>query len=63
MARQQLTGPTLVLFVDTIVDEDMSFLFAADAPEAVIWVKQVQDPRRFGELVSGLMTRRSEEPH
>lgn len=54
MAREQLTGPTLILFVDTIVDEDMSFLTASDGPEAVIWVKQVQDPRRFGVVEVGL---------
>ena len=54
MARQQLEGPTLILFVDTIVDDDMSFLTAPDSPEAVIWVKQVQDPRRFGVVEVGL---------
>lgn len=48
LARQQLTGPTLIMFVDTIVDDDMSFLFKGDPAEAVIWVKQVEDPRRFG---------------
>lgn len=53
LARQQLTGPTLVLFVDTIVDDDMSFLFEGDPAEAVIWVKQVEDPRRFGVVELG----------
>lgn len=49
LARQHMHGPTMVLFTDTMVEDDMSFL---DAPlykdEGVIWVKKVEDPRRFG---------------
>lgn len=53
MAREQLNGPTLVLFSDTIVQDDMSFLLNNDEQEeAVIWVKQVEDPRRFGVVVT-----------
>jgi len=52
LARQHLEGPTLILFVDTIVDEDMSFLMESDE-EAVIWVKRVEDPRRFGVVGVG----------
>jgi len=52
LAREHLQGPTLVLFVDTIVDEDMSFLKEGDE-EAVIWVKRVEDPRRFGVVEVG----------
>lgn len=54
MAREQLKGPTLVLFSDTIVQDDMSFLLdEQEKEEAVIWVKQVEDPRRFGVVVTG----------
>ncbi len=54
MAREQLKGPTLVLFSDTLVEDDMSFLLKDDFDaEAVIWVKQVQDPRRFGVVEKG----------
>jgi glucose-1-phosphate thymidylyltransferase len=52
LARQHLKGPTLILFVDTIVDEDMSFLMGSNE-EAIIWVKQVEDPRRFGVVEVG----------
>ena len=52
LARQQLKGPTLIIFVDTIADEDMSFLSKREE-EAVIWVKQVDDPRRFGVVEIG----------
>lgn len=54
MAREQLEGPTLVLFSDTIVQDDMSFLLDdEEKEEAVIWVKKVEDPRRFGVVVTG----------
>ena len=47
VAREFLHGPTLVAFVDTIVDTDLAFL-ADENADAVIWVKEVEDPRRFG---------------
>jgi glucose-1-phosphate thymidylyltransferase len=47
LARQHLTGPMLVCFSDTLIQSDFSFL-AAEQTEAVIWVKPVPDPRRFG---------------
>ncbi len=52
MAREHLKGPTLILFVDTIVDSDFSFLNNETAG-AVIWVKEVEDPRRFGVVKVG----------
>ncbi len=64
LARQHLQGPTLILFVDTIVDADFSFLQTEPA-EAVIWVKPVEDPRRFGVVVNdaqGYVTGMVEKP-
>lgn len=52
MAREHLHGPTLILFVDTIVDTDLSFLKEEKAG-GVIWVKEVEDPRRFGVVEIG----------
>jgi glucose-1-phosphate thymidylyltransferase len=52
LAREHLEGPTLILFVDTIVDEKMSSLMEGDE-EAIIWVKRVEDPRRFGVVEVG----------
>lgn len=52
MAREQLHGPTLILFVDTIVDTDLSYLKEEKAG-GVIWVKEVEDPRRFGVVEVG----------
>ncbi len=54
MAREKISGPTVVLFSDTIVQDDMSFLLEGDhREEAVIWVKKVDDPRRFGVVEVG----------
>lgn len=48
LARKYISGPTLIMFVDTITpNEDFSFL-AEEPADAVIWVKEVEDPRRFG---------------
>ena len=51
-AREYLKGPTLIVFVDTLIDADYSFLADEDA-DAVIWVKAVDDPRRFGVVDVG----------
>ena len=47
LARQHLHGPMLVVFADTLINTDLSFL-ASTTSEAVVWVKPVPDPRRFG---------------
>ena len=54
MAREVIHGPTIVLFSDTIVQDDLSFLLDPVKPhEGIIWVKQVEDPRRFGVVSVG----------
>ena len=50
LAREYLNGPMLVVFVDTLLETDLSFL-ANETAEAVVWVKPVPDPRRFGVVV------------
>jgi glucose-1-phosphate thymidylyltransferase len=47
LARQGLTGPMVMAFVDTLIETDLSNLNAEGA-EAIAWVKEVPDPRRFG---------------
>lgn len=64
LAREFLTGPTLVCFSDTLIETDFSIL-GNDQVEALAWVKSVPDPRRFGvaEVDSrGLVTRLVEKP-
>jgi len=46
-AREYLSGEALVLFSDTLIDSDFSFLAEAQE-QAIAWVKAVPDPRRFG---------------
>ena len=47
LAREGLTGPMLMVFVDTLVEADLSRL-AEEKNGAVAYVKAVPDPRRFG---------------
>lgn len=65
-AREYMHGPTLVIFVDTVVETDFSGLDKEEV-DAVAWVKPVPDPRRFGVaalgadgLVSGLIEKPSD---
>ena len=46
LAREHLTGPTLIVFGDTIVEADLRA--AADLPHSAIGVHRVDDPRAFG---------------
>lgn len=47
LAREYLHGPMLMVFADTLIETDLSFLNDESA-DAVTWVKAVPDPRRFG---------------
>lgn len=64
LARRYLSGPMMVVFADTLLDVNLSVL-ASEAAEAVVWVKPVPDPRRFGVAVTdeeGWVTRLIEKP-
>jgi glucose-1-phosphate thymidylyltransferase len=64
LARQYLTGPMLMIFSDTLINADFSFLDREKA-NAVAWVKPVPDPRRFGVAEvndEGWVTRFIEKP-
>jgi glucose-1-phosphate thymidylyltransferase len=52
LAREGLTGPMLMVFVDTLIDVDLSPL-PGENEEAIVWVKEVEDPRRFGVVTLG----------
>jgi len=47
LARERLDGPMLMVFVDTLIEADLTNL-PSEKAEAVAWVKAVPDPRRFG---------------
>ena len=64
LAREYLQGPMLMVFADTLVETDLSFL-AHETAGGVAWVKQVPDPRRFGVAVvndAGRVIRLVEKP-
>lgn len=49
-ARGHLTGPTMVIFPDMVFEADMTGLEASDV-DGAIFVKEVEDPSRFGVVV------------
>lgn len=64
LAREYLHGPMLVVFADTLIETDLSFL-KDETAQAVAWVKPVPDPRRFGVAEvgkDGYVTRLIEKP-
>jgi glucose-1-phosphate thymidylyltransferase len=59
-----VSGPVLIVFVDTLFEANLSDLMRESA-DAVIYVKEVQDPRRFDVAVvgpDGWVTRFVEKP-
>lgn len=64
-ARDYLDGPALIVFSDTLIQNDFSGIANEDL-DAIAWVKAVPDPRRFGvvEVDSrGLVTSLIEKPN
>jgi glucose-1-phosphate thymidylyltransferase len=52
LAREYLQGPMLMIFADTLIETDLSEL-DAEPSDGVVWVKPVDDPRRFGVAERG----------
>jgi len=63
LTREHVQGPVLIIFVDTIFETDLTQLSQVDA-DGVLYVKRVEDPRRFGVAVleDGYVTRLIEKP-
>jgi len=64
LARPHVTGPVLIIFVDTVFEADLSLITRSDA-DGIIWAKEVEDYQRFGVVVTddqGYMTRIVEKP-
>ncbi|MFO7583958.1 MAG: sugar phosphate nucleotidyltransferase, partial [Anaerolineales bacterium] len=47
LARHSLHGPAIMVFSDTLIETDFSFI-TEEPLDGVVWVKPVPDPRRFG---------------
>jgi len=64
LARDWVDGEVLIIFVDTIFEADLARLTSLPS-DGVIYVKEVDDPRRFGVVTlddQGLITRFVEKP-
>jgi glucose-1-phosphate thymidylyltransferase len=64
LARPHVTGPVLIVFVDTVFEADLSLVNRSDA-DGIIWAKEVEDYQRFGVVVTddkGYMTKIVEKP-
>jgi len=63
LAQEYVDGPVLIIFVDTIFEADLLPLQALQS-DGVIFVREVEDPRRFGvvTLEGEVITRFVEKP-
>ncbi|HEY3340982.1 MAG TPA: sugar phosphate nucleotidyltransferase [Anaerolineae bacterium] len=64
LARDIVQGPTVIVFVDTLADADLTSL-SKEKGDGVIYVKEVDDPRRFGVVKldeQGMIARFVEKP-
>jgi glucose-1-phosphate thymidylyltransferase len=63
LTKDHVSGPVLIIFVDTIFETDLSLL-AQEPADGIIYVKEVEDPRRFGVAITenGYITTLVEKP-
>lgn len=64
LAKELVEGPTIILFVDTLFEANLGKL-QQEKCDGVIYVKEVEDPRRFGVTLvneQGAITRLIEKP-
>ena len=50
LASEHSEGPLLIIFVDTLFEADLAELYQTSA-DGIVYVKEVEDPRRFGVVV------------
>ena len=63
LARDVVSGPTIILYVDTIFEADLTRLASMDV-DGAIYTKEVEDPRRFGVtfVENGYISKLVEKP-
>jgi len=65
LAEPYVTGPVLIVFVDTLFDADLGLIEAMPDVDGIVWAKEVEDYQRFGVIVTdedGCMQRIVEKP-
>ena len=65
LAEPYVTGPVLIVFVDTLFEADFSVIERQPDAAGIIWAKEVEDYQRYGVVVTderGFMTRIVEKP-
>jgi len=64
LVKDYVSGPVLIIFVDTIFEADLASLSSEQA-DGVLYVKEVDDPRRFGVVITrgGFITQLVEKPN
>ncbi len=65
LARPHVTGPVLIVFVDTLFEADLGLIETRPDADGIIWAKEVEDYQRFGVIVQddeGFMQHIVEKP-
>jgi glucose-1-phosphate thymidylyltransferase len=65
LARPHVTGPVLIVFVDTLFEADLGLIETRPDADGIIWAKEVEDYQRFGVIVQddeGFMQQIVEKP-
>ncbi|MFO7586914.1 MAG: sugar phosphate nucleotidyltransferase [Gemmatimonadota bacterium] len=65
LAEPLVTGPVLIVFVDTLFQADLGLIRDRPDVDGIVWAKEVEDYQRFGVIVrdeDGYMQRIVEKP-
>jgi glucose-1-phosphate thymidylyltransferase len=65
LARPHVSGPVLIVFVDTLFEADLGLIETRPDADGIIWAKEVEDYQRFGVIVQdddGFMQQIVEKP-
>ena len=52
LARPHVTGPVLIVFVDTLFQADLGLIERRPDVDGIVWAKEVEDYQRFGVIVN-----------
>jgi glucose-1-phosphate thymidylyltransferase len=52
LAEPFVTGPVLIVFVDTVFEADLGLIHRHPELDGIIWAKEVEDYQRFGVIIT-----------